>query len=215
MDVLVAIGAYLSIGYINEFTAENQVYHNINDPPLYDRGHEFFPTISQKYPNYLLIAFISYFILRWGLQYPRVAINYLWMISFLFAGRVILLTVTQLPPPVKGCSTVIKGDPLHFHVLKKTWTECMDLMYSGHAIHTVLILMFVLYLSPYKVEKLIVFILTIVELCFIIASKLHYTADVLVASLVSVLTFVSWTDINSIINHWYYGGLYGRFLSKQ
>jgi hypothetical protein len=214
-ELLIAICIYLSIGYINEFTAENQVYHNINDPPLYDRGHELFPTIRQVYPNYLLISLGCYFILRWCIQYPRVAVNYLWMISFLFAGRVIVLTVTQLPPPVKGCSTVQRGDPLHFHVLKKTWTECIDLMYSGHAIHAVLILMFVLYLSPYKVEKLILFILTIVELFFIIASKLHYTSDVLIATLVSVLTFVSWTDINSIVNHWYHGGIYGRLLKKS
>jgi hypothetical protein len=213
-ELLIAIAAYLSVGYINEFTAENQVYHDIKNPPLFDRGHQLFPTIDQKYPNYLLIALISYFVLRWGVQYPRTAINYLWMISFLFAGRVLVLTVTQLPPPLPGCSTVAKGDSLHFRVLKKTWTECMDLMYSGHAIHTVLIFMFVLYLSPYKLEKLALGIITLVELCCIIASRLHYTADVLVASIVSVLTFVSWTDINTIVHHWYHGGTYGRMLLK-
>jgi hypothetical protein len=213
-EILMAIGVYLSIGYINEFTAENQVYHSINDPPLFDRGHQLFPVINQAYANYLLIALISYFVLRWGVQYPRVAINYLWMISFLFVGRVILLTVTQLPPPIDGCSTVKKGDPLHFHVLKKTWTECMDLMYSGHSIHAVLIFMFVLYLSPYTIEKIGIFILTIVELCFIVAGRLHYTSDVLIATLVSVLTFVSWTDINTIVSHWYNGGIQGQMLKK-
>lgn len=214
-ELLFAITAYLVVGYINEFTAENQVYHSINDPPLFDRGHQLFPTIASAYPNYLLIGLISYFILRWGIRYPRTAVNYLWMIAFLFSGRVILLTITQLPPPLPGCSTVAKNDPIHFKVLQKTWTECLDLMYSGHAIHAVLILMFVLYLSPYKLEKLAIFTLTMIELCFIIAARLHYTSDVLVASLVSVLTFVSWTDIDTIVHHWYHGGIYGRMLKKS
>jgi hypothetical protein len=210
--LLFAIAAYLTVGYINEFTAENQVYHNINDPPLYDRGHEFFPVISDIYPNGLLIALICYFVARWGIRYPNTLINYLWMITFLFAGRVILLTITQLPPPVPGCSTVSKGDPLHFHVLNKGWKECMDLMYSGHTIHSVLISLFVLYLSPYAWEKILISGVTMIELVLIISSRLHYSSDVLVASLVTFLTFVAWTDINEIAHHWYHGGNYGRLL---
>lgn len=50
-ELLIAIAVYLSVGYINEFTAENQVYHDIKNPPLFDRGHQLFPTIDQKYPN--------------------------------------------------------------------------------------------------------------------------------------------------------------------
>jgi len=213
-EIVFALLAYLGIGYINEFTAENQVYHNINDPPLYDRGHRIFPVISKNYPNYLLIALVIYFISRWGYKHPTTIVNYLWMITVLFTGRVILLTVTQLPPPLPGCSTVNKEDPLHFKVLQNTWVECMDLMYSGHAIHSVLILMFVLYLSPYKLERYGLMAITFIELCFIIAARLHYTSDVLVATIVTLLLFVGWVDINQLGHHWYHGGLYGRLLKK-
>jgi hypothetical protein len=213
-ELLLAVVAYLCIGYINEFTAENQVYHNINDPPLFDRGHQLFPVIESIYANGLLIALLFYFGLRWGVRHPSTLVNYLWMITFLFMGRVILLTVTQLPPPILGCSTVAKGDPLHFRVLQKTWTECMDLMYSGHTIHSVLIALFVFYLSPYTWEKIIISVFTILELCFIIAGRLHYTSDVLVAALITFLTFVAWPDINAVIHHWYHGGIYGRLLKN-
>jgi hypothetical protein len=213
-EVIFAIVAYLFVGYINEFTAENQVYHTVHDPPLFDRGHQLFPVISMNYANGLLIALLFYFLFRWALKHPSTLVNYLWMTTFLFIGRVVLLTVTQLPPPILGCSSVAKGDPLHFKLLQKTWTECMDLMYSGHTIHSVLIALFVLYLSPYAWEKIIISGLTLIELCFIIAGRLHYTSDVLVAALVSFLTFVAWPDISVVVHHWYHGGIYGQLLKK-
>lgn len=210
--MITALLAYLTIGYINQFAAENQVNHEIDESPLFDRGHNFFPLISQTYPNVLMGLFIGYFVLRWGILYPQTLTNYLWMITVLFMVRVIVLTVTQLPPPLKGCSTVSKDDPLHFIVLKKM--ECLDLMYSGHTIHTVLVMMFTLCLSPYWMERYAVVFFTLLEICLIISSRIHYTADVLVAILVTFLIFLGWVDIQHIYTHWYHGGLYGRTLKS-
>lgn len=207
-----AICFYLLIGYINEFVAENQVYHSINDPPLFDRGHNLLPLVSKNLPDIGLISFLIYFIARWGIKKTDTLINYLWIIALLFIGRVILLSVTQIPPALPGCSTVKASDSLYFNVFRKGWNECLDYMYSGHTIHCVLVTLFTLYLSNNIVEKTLVILATILELLLIIGSRIHYTSDVLVGTLVTILIFFSWPGVNNILQHINTGGLYGAIL---
>lgn len=209
-----AIIFYLLIGYINEFVAENQVYHSINDPPLFDRGHNLLPLVSQDLPNIGLISFLIYFIIRWGIKNTDALSNYLWIISFLFIGRVVLLSVTQIPPAIPGCSTVKAGDSLYFNVFRKGWNECLDYMYSGHTIHCVLVAIFTFYLSNNIVEKTLVILATILELLLVIGSRMHYTSDVLVGTLVTILMFFSWPGVNNIMHHINKGGIYGASLRK-
>jgi hypothetical protein len=213
-SLLIAIVLYLLVGYINEFAAENQVYHNINNPPLFDRGHNFLPLFPKILPDIGLIVFLVYFIFRWCIHHPSTLVNYLWMISLLFIGRVFLLTLTQLPPAVQGCSSVKKNEPLHFTVFRKGWNECLDYMYSGHTIHCVLIALFTLYLSSSLGEKVIILLLTIIEIVFIIGSRIHYTADVLVGTIVTILIFFSWPGIEQLTAHINKGGIYGSFLKN-
>jgi hypothetical protein len=211
-QLLIAIVIYLFIGYINEFVIENQVYHGIDNPPLFDRGHNLIPLLSKRLPDITLIIFLVYFIVRWGIRYPSSVINYLWIISLLFIGRVILLSVTQFPPALPNCSTVNDGDNIHFILFRKGWNECKDYMYSGHTIHCVLVTLFTLFLSPYTLEKILIIMATVVELVFIIGSRIHYSIDVLVGTLVTILAFFSWPGIENIIQHISSGGLYGSIL---
>ena len=211
-----ALIVYLASLYLSEFVAENQVYHMIDAKPLFDRGHNLLPVLPQLYTNVLLYSLIGYFILRIGYQQNiTILTNYLWMVTLLFMGRTILLIVTQLPPSLPECSTVKKGDPLHFKLLDSKWKECLDLMYSGHTIHATIIFLCILYMSPYTIEKVIIGLLTFLEYIFIIASRMHYTADVVVAMIVSTLTFLAWADIGEIKRVWYYGGKYGNFLKEN
>jgi hypothetical protein len=214
-QLVIAIVFYLLIGYINEFVAENQVYKNINNPPLFDRGHNLLPLLSKKLPDIGLIGFIIYFIVRWGIQYPETLANYLWIIAILFIGRVFLLSVTQLPPALSGCSTVKEGETLYFNVFRKGWNECLDYMYSGHTIHCVLVALFTLYLSRNLFEKITIIFATLLELGLIVGSRIHYTADVLVGTLVTILIFFSWPGINNLAKHIYKGGIYGNSLIKK
>ena len=212
--LVIVIVFYFLIGYINEFVAENQVYHSINDPPLFDRGHNLLPLISKNIPDIGLTSFLIYFIVRWGIKYPNALINYLWIISILFIGRVFLLSVTQIPPALPGCSTVKEGESLYFNIFRKGWNECLDYMYSGHTIHCVLVALFTLYLSTNTFEKTLVILATVLELVFIIGSRIHYTSDVLVGTLVTILIFFSWPGIDNVLKHISQGGIYGAMLKN-
>jgi hypothetical protein len=211
----IAIVLYFLTGYINEFAAENQVYHNITNPPLYDRGHNFLPLLPKFIPDVGLVGLLMYFIVRWGITHPTTLVNYLWIISLLFIGRVLLLTATQVPPAVPGCSTVRNNEPLHYRIFSKGWNECMDYMYSGHTIHCVLIALFTLYLSTSIFEKTTIVLITIAELIVIIASRIHYTADVLVGTLVTILIFFSWPGVHNLLSHIHRGGIYGAYMQSM
>lgn len=212
----VALTVYLAVLYICEFAAENQVYYMVDRKPLFDRGHNWFPVVPSLYADVVLGFLMVYFVLRVALQNNvSILTNYLCLVALLFSGRILLLYATQLPPPVPNCSTVKKGDPLHFDLLNSQWKECMDLMYSGHTLHSTLIFLFILYMSPYPAEQFAIGLVVLAELYLIVASRMHYTADVVVAVIVSILAFLSWTDIAGIQHLWYFGGAYGRALRQN
>jgi len=214
-SLVVAILVYLLVGYMNEFIAENQVYYDINQPPLFDRGHNLIPKINRAYADYGVIGFLIYFIVRWGFKYPNTIVNYLWIISFMFLGRMIIMSVTQLPPAITGCSTIKPNEKLHFRLFRKGWNECLDYMFSGHTLHCVLIVLFSFYLSNNVFEKILISIACLIEIICIIGSRIHYTADVLVATMITLLAFYSWPGIDNIQNHIKTGGIYGVIINKH
>jgi hypothetical protein len=212
--IVLAIVFYLLVGYINQYVSENTVSHVIDLPPLYDRGHNAFPVISKTYPDVAVILIVAYFVIRWGIRYPKVLENYLWIVTVLFVGRVVMFSVTQLPPPHPGCTSKKQGDPKHYRVLRKTWMECKDLIYSGHTLHSVLVLLFVLYLSKSIFEKALLSVVVGITLVLIIASRIHYTVDVLLATFISILVFYAWPGVDKVIQNITQGGLYGITLSQ-
>ena len=214
-NLLIAVVFYLLIIYISNFVAENEINYSINDPPLFDRGHNFLPLFNKQLPNIGLTLLLVYFLLRWGINYKDVLINYLWIISILFIGRILIFSITQLPPAFKGCKSVTESDIFHFNIFKNGWNECIDYMFSGHTMHCVLIAIFTLYLSNFTFEKILVVLITIFELVLIIGSRIHYSSDVLVATLVTILAFFSWPGINRVLNTIRNGGLYFSFKKKE
>jgi hypothetical protein len=212
--ITIAIIVYLIVGYINQFATENTIYYVIDQPPLYDSGHNVLPLVPKIYADMTVISIVSYFILRWGFLYPKTLENYLWLATILFIGRIAMFSVTQLPPPIPGCSSKKPDEPIHFQVMRTKWQECKDLIYSGHTFHTVLVLLFILYLSNSNLEKLIITVVSGIALVLIIASRIHYTVDVLLATLITILVFYAWPGVDKVINNIRVGGLYGITLSQ-
>ena len=213
--IAVALTVYLIVGYANQFGAENQIIqYEEEHPPLYDRLHNILPVVPKLWTDVLTVGIVTYFILVWGIKYPKTIENYLWIAAILFVGRVLCFTVTQFPPARDECSTRVKGEKVHFRVFQKNWKTCNDAMYSGHTFHTVLALLFILYLSKSTLEKSIVFVVALLNLTFIIASRIHYSCDVLVAILVTILIFYAWPGVDNVVRNILEGGIYGVMLKQ-
>ncbi|QIG60037.1 PAP2 superfamily protein [Dishui Lake large algae virus 1] len=213
--IIIALVVYGVVGYANQFGAENQILqYEMGHPPLYDRIHNVLPVVPKLWTDVLTVSIVGYFVLRWGIKYPKVLENYLWIVAILFVGRVIIFTMTQFPPARPECSTRTEGEKLHFRVFKKGWRECKDALYSGHTLHVVLVLLFVLYLSKSTAEKSVLFALVILDLTLILASRIHYTCDVLVATLVTILMFYAWPGVDNVVKNIAEGGIYGIMLKQ-
>ena len=212
--IAVALFVYLAVGYTNQFATENTVSYVMDTPPLYDRGHNVLPLVPKLYADIAVVSIVAYFVLRWGIRYPKALENYLWIVAILFVGRVAMFTVTQIPPARPECSTRKPGDPIRYRVFQKGWKECKDLIYSGHTLHTVLALLFILYLSKSVLEKFIVTIAVGIALVLIIASRIHYTVDVLLATFITILVFFAWPGVDNVIDNILKGGLYGITLTQ-
>jgi len=215
LGIAIALTVYLVVGYANQFGAENQrIQYDEEHPPLYDRLHNVLPVVPKLFPDVLTVGIVSYFLLVWGIRYPKIIENYLWIATFLFVGRVLCFTVTQFPPARDECSTRKEGEKVHFRVFSKNWKTCNDAMYSGHTFHTMLALLFILYLSKSTIEKTIIFLLVLLDLTLIIASRIHYSCDVLVATLVTILMFYAWPGVDNVIKNITDGGIYGLMLKQ-
>ncbi len=62
-------------------------------------------------------------------------------------------------------------------------------MFSGHTVHMTLITLFTIYYSENWIEKWIVGVNYFPYLLMIVASRLHYSVDVWIGSLLSILLF--------------------------
>ena len=198
--IFLALCIYFFICYWNEFSNINFVNNSHNQPPLYDRVHHALPLISSSYCDWGLALFLIYFILRWGLQDLNILSNYLWIVAILFFGRFLCFTLTQYPPAVSNCADTKHTDPWRWTFFYDT-SYCNDYLFSGHTLHTVLILLFVLNLQAPIEEKIIIFVLTIVEILLILASRIHYTSDVIVAIILTILIFYAWPGVGKITDN--------------
>ena len=199
VGIFVAIAIYLLIGYINGYYAVNSLDKEPNMPPLYDKLYTVLPIINRKYPDHLLIAMVVYFFIRWFFTNKVILEHFFIIMTVIFTIRVIAFTVTEEPPPTQDCVKRLPGEkPVGFvNMMKQIFygRSCSDLMFSGHAAFTVLIMMFTLYYSKNLLEKLIIVSLGILELGLIIAGRLHYSSDVVVGTAITVFAFFSWQHI--------------------
>jgi hypothetical protein len=63
---------------------------------------------------------------------------------------------------------------------------CMDNMFSAHTANSIIPMMMVLLYSNYKYEKIAISIIALVNAFFVIISRLHYSADVIVSVFLSI-----------------------------
>jgi len=160
------------------------------------------------------IVFIRFMVLPGPLSMRWTILNRSLMIwGLLWALRAIMVVVTVLPNPDKTCKPKVSFPENIFlealtnmpFVFWRSELTCQDVMFSGHTVAlTLATIILVRYFawSPWLppssssrflpgafMYKTIAIATMLIGYYVIVASKLHYTADVLVASLLTVLIF--------------------------
>ena len=185
---------YIIIGIVSVFASENIADREWNEKTLYDIVHEYTPVWPHpQIPTYFVYASILYTLIRWTPINMRIISLYFISLSLILTFRLFTFSVTQTPPPR------LKNDEWRKHHCKrnmfshigvnfKNVDTCIDNMFSGHTTHIVVAMAIVLLFSKNLIEKLLLLLLTSFAVFTIISGRLHYTSDVLVATIISSLT---------------------------
>ncbi|ARF09899.1 PAP2 superfamily protein [Indivirus ILV1] len=189
---------YMIAGYINQIYSMNMTAP-FSIVPLYDIGFKYLPVISPKICDYLLLSLGTYFIMRWITIDREKIYTFAKMMSWIFIIRLFCFGSTTVPVPIPNCNARKIDDPIIWNVLPylpnyHTYS-CYDLMFSGHAAHSTLILLYTIYYSNNIIEKIIILNSSVLCNILIIASRIHYTHDVIVGITISALMFKSYFKI--------------------
>lgn len=164
--------------------------------PLRDLLHDVLPEWLSEYHEYVdwfpvlvigLLAILDKF---------AHAVEFVWLLGILFLLRVIAYNLTILPNPNSLCKNQWDHEPETYlrRVLNTMWQEgCGDLMFSGH---TVCMVLGSLFLWKYccggnylAYGTLIVY--NILGMVLIVGTRMHYSVDVFMAAVVTILVFLS------------------------
>lgn len=161
--------------------------------PLYDIGFKYLPYISPRICDLLLSSLGLYFIIKWIFIDRTKIYNFTKMMSLIFIIRVLCFGSTTVPVPIPNCNVRKVGDPIIWNVLPYLVNyhtySCYDLMFSGHAAHSTLIWLYTMIYVNNFYEKIIITISSLLCNILIIASRIHYTHDVIVGITIAILMF--------------------------
>jgi hypothetical protein len=152
---------------------DTRIKNNKTSPKVYDIGHKYLPNIShyEYIINILLILSACIFFI-----YPNMFVKFCILFLVIIIIRLITVQLTVLPKT--NCTIkptiVLSG-------------YCYDKIFSGHTAFICLITLFL-----FNLKKISIFTLFIINVLFgllIIATRSHYTIDVVFAFIVTLLIF--------------------------
>ena len=185
--ISIFIFTQLCIRYSTEISRE----YNL-DTPLPDLYHQALPDyrLYHEYTDFMPVIPLILFIY---LDKFNHIYEYLLLISIIYILRAICFTVTVLPSPSKECECEWEIEPKTKlrKFLNIIYQEgCNDCIFSGH---TSTMIMSTLFLLRYNINntfvKVILIIYNILGALAIIVTRLHYTVDVFLATIINILLF--------------------------
>ncbi|KAF4652484.1 hypothetical protein FOZ61_009637 [Perkinsus olseni] len=181
------------------YAAKYEVYGPYKGPgnPIHDFPFEWFGTglvdaavAPGDVTNYLsLILGVGYVLRPLFFPFPHRAMNMLWrwgvVASLATYARLITFMVTLLPGSAQHCAEEEFNPPADWGViLTRLFTSggCSDLIFSGHMMYTIIVTCGIFRYSRDMYLKIFLLLLTIVQGFLIVASRSHYSVDVVVAA---------------------------------
>ena len=179
----------LSLRYVTNVARE----HNLVTP-LPDIYHKVLPIEMRKYHEYsdwMPILPLVVFILIDKFQHAG---ELLFLLSLVYIIRAISFTLTVLPSPAVDCKCEWEHEPETFmrRILNLFYQEgCNDLIFSGHTSMMVMSSLFLCwYIFPGNYAKIFgIIIYNIIGVLVIIGTRLHYSVDTFIATIICTLLF--------------------------
>jgi hypothetical protein len=205
--VFISLIILIIVGFLEIVMVENMEYKEYNKKPLFDHLHKIMPEISADIPTQIAIMLMIYTVVRFYNK-PEILTFYFFSTTVMLIGRLSTFSITQTPP------VTVVGDMNRHTRCKRTMFQklgfkfdlsetCMDNMFSAHTANSIIPMMMVLLYSNYKYEKIAISIIALVNAFFVIISRLHYSADVIVSVFLSITVplALKYTFIDKIIKN--------------
>ena len=206
----VSVVIFFIVNYTNNWLAANLRNKTIGDQkfvPEYDVVHNNFEKVSWKTPmkalTYWIIGVCVVGVIL-SVKYKNPAIffklgtQYLLIVSILYALRATTFPVTHVVPPQTGCKNRKIGEKKVWKlkdVHSKEGRSCISYMFSGHTLLMVIAALMIAYYIKIPIISIIIALLVAISLYTVIASKFHYTSDVLVSLFLSICVFMLFPKI--------------------
>jgi len=157
--------------------------------PIYDLLHQVDFTITQKFTDYMLTV-INVLTVGLGIYFYKTGLkekcfNLINNINILYGCRVLTILFTAFPNS-RRCTVEPSCDSILYNVRADF---CGDIMYSGHTVSSLLFTLYFTSIIKYNYLKYILYVLQICYCFCIIFTRIHYTDDVLVGVMVSIMSF--------------------------
>lgn len=196
IHVLLSFLLFLIVAAGDTFFAENTFDYELNRKTLVDVIHNNFPKIKDSIATAIVFLLLGYSFFRFIFIDPSVVTYMFILISIMFFFRIFAFTITQVPP------TYVKGDKdrnqcrrtVLNHVgfsLTKSDSGCTDYMFSAHTAITIIAGMMVILFSKYPLEVALFACIIPINLFLISSSRLHYTSDVYISTIITSLLLVA------------------------
>jgi len=121
--------------------------------------------------------------------------RFFWLTGWLYFVRGILISVTTMPNPAGPSCKVIQaenvGGTFHLlmHLISGKYKSCTDMIFSGH---TTILVSCMLTWQLYSHNRLVliyIYLHTALGVFFVLASRLHYTVDIILAILMTYTSY--------------------------
>lgn len=189
--ICVFVFTQLSLRQVTQITRENKIV-----TPLFDLYHQVLPEEMREWHEYSDWVPILPLLLFLYLDRGQHCFKFLFMVGILYLLRAISFSVTILPSPSVDCKCEWEHQPESIlrSILNICYQEgCNDLIFSGHTSMMIMSSLFLVYyyLPNYPLSQCMLFFYNVFGVLVIIGTRLHYTVDVYIASIICILLFFS------------------------
>ncbi|KAG0378933.1 hypothetical protein BGX24_002372 [Mortierella sp. AD032] len=199
----------IGMAFCNQFSDHRFVKTKYTNIYLEDRGFDIFPAQKDITPaNTFVMTSVVFTLIGIAILCPSMQTRIIvlrrvfWVVGALSIFRATTLSVTTMPTPKEGCKPATAtgfGEMfwIALQMIPGTVQACTDDIFSGHTVFMVTCaIQWRLYMRNSWI-KYVSFIYITVGLYYVIATRLHYTVDVVLAIFI---TYAMWTFYMSMVD---------------